>query len=237
MRPGDRGSRDERHDTHSEGFGTAGHGTLVRRIIVISLTAAVTQCWPWPFLISSQSPQSAAPCICCSQLRVSAPTQLLVTSTTKMTNLFSTSGLIKTAECFAVFTCLVIHRIGNRGSQVSQLAVILRLLRGVAWEYYEYCQYVIDNLLCRYLLWYCLGMVRDNRFRDGLQGNTVRGELIMLNSVSKSAPCISPLSLAGGRRDHRVREPHLHVHRQPHHPLQLPHRGPRGRPGQTQPYT
>ena len=80
-------------------------------------------------------------------------------------------------------------------------------------------------------------MVRDNRFRDGLQGNTVRGELIMLNSVSKSAPCISPLSLAGGRRDHRVREPHLHVHRQPHHPLQLPHRGPRGRPGQTQPYT
>merc|ERR1712223_494946 len=34
-----------------------------------------------------------------------------------MTALFSTSGLIKTAECFAVFTCLVIHRIGNRGSQ------------------------------------------------------------------------------------------------------------------------
>ena len=105
-----------------------------------------------------------------------------------MTNLFSTSGLIKTAECFAVFTCLVIHRIGNRGSQVNQLAVILRLLRGVAWEYYEYCQYVIDNLLCRYLLWCCLGMVRDNRFRDGLQGDTVRGELIMLTSVSKSAP-------------------------------------------------
>ena len=49
-------------------------------------------------------------------------------------------------------------------------------------------------------------------------------------------PVISPLSLAGGRRDHRVREPHLHVHRQPHHPLQLPHRGPRGRPGQTQSY-
>ena len=134
MRPEDRGSRDERHDTHSEGFGTAGHGALVRRIIVISLTAAVTQCWPWPFLISSQSPHSAAPapCIRCSQLLVSAPTQLLVTSTTKMTNLFSTSGLIKTAECFAVFTCLVIHRIGNRGSQVSQLVVILRLLRGVA---------------------------------------------------------------------------------------------------------
>ena len=38
-------------------------------------------------------------------------------------------------------------------------------------------------------------MVRDNRFRDGLQGNTVRGELIMLTSVSKSAPCTSLLSL------------------------------------------
>merc|ERR1712062_604882 len=38
---------------------------------------------------------------------------------TKMgTALFSTSGMIKTVECFAVFTCLVIHRIGNRGSQV-----------------------------------------------------------------------------------------------------------------------
>jgi len=35
-----------------------------------------------------------------------------------MTALFSTSGLFKTVECFAVFTCLVIHRIGNRGSQV-----------------------------------------------------------------------------------------------------------------------
>merc|ERR1712218_618956 len=44
---------------------------------------------------------------------------------TKMgTALFSTSGLIKTAECFAVFTCLVIHRIGNRVSQVSQSVVI-----------------------------------------------------------------------------------------------------------------
>merc|ERR1712045_1026971 len=38
---------------------------------------------------------------------------------TKMgTALFSTSGMIKTVECFAVFTCVVVHRIGNRGSQV-----------------------------------------------------------------------------------------------------------------------
>ena len=35
------------------------------------------------------------------------------------TALFSVSGMIKTVECFAVFTCLVIHRIGNRGSQVK----------------------------------------------------------------------------------------------------------------------
>merc|ERR1712209_273282 len=35
-----------------------------------------------------------------------------------MTALFSTSGLFKTVECFATFTCLVLHRIGNRGSQV-----------------------------------------------------------------------------------------------------------------------
>ena len=35
-----------------------------------------------------------------------------------MTALFSTSGLFKVFECFAVFTCLVVHRIGNRGSQV-----------------------------------------------------------------------------------------------------------------------
>jgi len=35
-----------------------------------------------------------------------------------MTALFSISGIFKTVECFAVFTCLVIHRIGNRGSQV-----------------------------------------------------------------------------------------------------------------------
>eukprot|EP00092_Neocalanus_flemingeri_P008823 GFUD01009496.1.p1 GENE.GFUD01009496.1~~GFUD01009496.1.p1 ORF type:complete len:171 (-),score=30.23 GFUD01009496.1:134-646(-) len=35
-----------------------------------------------------------------------------------MTVLFSTSGLFKTFETFAVFICLVIHRIGNQGSQV-----------------------------------------------------------------------------------------------------------------------
>ena len=35
-----------------------------------------------------------------------------------MTALFSTSGLFKVFECFAVFTCMVVHRIGNRGSQV-----------------------------------------------------------------------------------------------------------------------
>merc|ERR1712183_578647 len=35
-----------------------------------------------------------------------------------MTALFSTSGLFKVFECFAVFTCVVVHRIGNRGSQV-----------------------------------------------------------------------------------------------------------------------
>ena len=69
VRPGDR-DQETRDMTHT--VTGAGHGTLVRRIIVISLT----QCWPWPFLISSHSPQSAppAPCICCTQLRVSAPT-------------------------------------------------------------------------------------------------------------------------------------------------------------------
>ena len=36
-----------------------------------------------------------------------------------MTALFSTSGLFKVFECFAVFTCVVLHRIGNRGSQVD----------------------------------------------------------------------------------------------------------------------
>ena len=36
-----------------------------------------------------------------------------------MTQLLSVSGLFKTFECFAVFICLVIHRIGNNGSQVS----------------------------------------------------------------------------------------------------------------------
>ena len=36
-----------------------------------------------------------------------------------MTALFSTSGLFKVFECFAVFTCVVLHRIGNRGSQVG----------------------------------------------------------------------------------------------------------------------
>merc|ERR550519_735473 len=35
-----------------------------------------------------------------------------------MTQLLSISGLFKTFECFAVFVCLVIHRIGNNGSQV-----------------------------------------------------------------------------------------------------------------------
>merc|ERR1711997_29951 len=35
-----------------------------------------------------------------------------------MTALLSTSGLFKVFECFAVFTCVVVHRIGNRGSQV-----------------------------------------------------------------------------------------------------------------------
>ena len=39
-----------------------------------------------------------------------------------------------------------------------------------------------------------LGLVRDNRFRDGLQGDTVRGELIMLNRISKSAPVFSLVS-------------------------------------------
>ena len=36
-----------------------------------------------------------------------------------MTALLSTSGLFKVFECFAVFTCVVVHRIGNRGSQVG----------------------------------------------------------------------------------------------------------------------
>ena len=36
-----------------------------------------------------------------------------------MTGLLETSSLFKVFECFSVFVALVIHRIGNRGSQVG----------------------------------------------------------------------------------------------------------------------
>merc|ERR1711915_533732 len=48
----------------------------------------------------------------------SSDTRVTSIFSTTMTDLFSTSGLFKTFEAFTVFVCVVIHRIGNQGSQV-----------------------------------------------------------------------------------------------------------------------
>ena len=52
-----------------------------------------------------------------------------------MTVLFSTSGMFKAVESFAVFVCVVLHRIGNQGSQVRMffLAAILMCLFYQVW--------------------------------------------------------------------------------------------------------
>ena len=71
-----------------------------------------------------------------------------------MTALFSTSGLFKVFECFAVFTCVVLHRIGNRGSQVGLI-------------------FNTDSMMKS--SYHSSGLVWDDRFRDGIQGDKKRG--------------------------------------------------------------
>ena len=72
--------------------------------------------------------------------------------TITMTVLFSTSGMFKAVESFAVFVCVVLHRIGNQGSQVRM---------GFLGSYF--------NVLV------LSGLVRNSRFWNELQKYPVWG--------------------------------------------------------------